>query len=471
MSFNGLPAGAYNVGVACIKQDASFVPLVERYWSAPLTITTTPTGFDYAYGAVPAAPVISNVAPSNGTLDVTFTHAASVPATTGYTLTASSAGSVVATANLAAGATTGQLTGLTNGTTYDIALFATNSVGDSPAATSTGTPGVAAYAAPVVTTSAAGGGSVNVNWTTPPGSPTGYTLTISPAPEAPEAATFNLAAGVNTQLVTGLLPGTSYTATVQATYPAPFTGNAGVSGSFSGPSDALIFQEITVTRPEGALVLTQQCGAYGALDAEPIADAFPGFPYALGGVGPDQASGGVTAPTIAGGGPDPQFGNYPYPAPVTYPTTCGLDLGTATFVNSGTLAGEYYAADGRLNQVTVVDTRDVDSGWTVNGVVEDFVGSGTAAGQTFSGDYLGWTPKVNGTSATQVVQAGPPVQAGTGVNSGSGLTTSKVLAETTSHTAPANGLGIAKLDARIKLLIPSTADAGDYSATLSITAA
>ena len=66
-------------------------------------------------------------------------------------------------------------------------------------------------------------------------------------------------------------------------------------------------------------------------------------------------------------------------------------MGTARFVTSGALAGQFYTATGRLNQVTVLDTRDIDTGWIARGDIDDsFTGT---TGNTFSGDYLGWVPQ------------------------------------------------------------------------------
>ncbi len=50
---------------------------------------------------------------------------------------------------------------------------------------------------------------------------------------------------------------------------------------------------------------------------------------------------------------------------------------------------------------------------------------------------------------------------------GTGLTSNPPLA----FAAAGAGLGIATLDARMNLLIPASADAGNYSATLSLTVA
>jgi hypothetical protein len=190
------------------------------------------------------------------------------------------------------------------------------------------------------------------------------------------------------------------------------------------------------------------------------------------------------------GSADPRYvsGLYPYPtnasgvASPAAETHCGLDLGVAEYVTQGSGSGQYFAADAAINQVTIVDTRNVDAGWSVSGSMSDFAASseaGPGAGSgatldTFSGDFLGWTPVVTGdTSAfdddanpataayNQTVTAGARVQPGTDLGLGDG--SSEVLA-----SAPAgSGLGTAILDARVKLLIPVTADAGLYEGTLT----
>lgn len=436
-------------------------------WASPITISGG--GTTYAYGAVPSAPTITAVA-ADGQITGMLTAGtpAADPAVTGYTVTATpTVGSPVSVPVAAAGAFT--IPGLVNGTSYSVSAVATNAVGASPVSNvvSPVVPNIAVRPGVTgLTASVTGGGAFDLSWVAPTGpAPTGILVQAAPTVANPAAITpadVTLPAGATSYSYTGLTSGIGYTFTVTPQHTAPYTAAAATTSATS--VDTLIFQEITVERPEGALVLTQRCGVYGDLAAETGVDAFPGFPVDL----PAAATvaGPGTSPTIPGGGVDPEFGEYPYPAPVTYPTTCGLDLETAALVSSGALAGQYYAADGRLNQVTVVDTRDIDAGWTVNGTVEDFAGSGTAAGETFDGDFLGWTPKVTSTSAGQIVEAGDPVLPG----AASGLTSGKVLAETTSHADPASGLGIAELDARIKLLIPATADAGDYSATLSLTA-
>lgn len=168
---------------------------------------------------------------------------------------------------------------------------------------------------------------------------------------------------------------------------------------------------------------------------------------------------GWTPTLTSGGTADPGFADYPYPPSPVYPTYCNVELGEAQLVTEGAGAGEYYAASGRLNQVTVVDARDTDTGWTLTGTMGDFAVPG--GGASFGGDQLGWTPKVTAQSATQAVTAGGPVAPGTA----SGLADGATLA-----SAPADqGLGRADLDARLKLLIPVAVPNGEYSGELSLT--
>ncbi len=252
---------------------------------------------------------------------------------------------------------------------------------------------------------------------------------------------------------------------------APEVAQIHAAGS-AGKCAEVLNQEITVDRPLGALVLTQRCGVHNDLPAFSAVDAFPGYPSDIPAT-PGTTDQVGTSPDIDGLTPglqaDPEFGNYPNPSPATYPTTCGLALGQADLVTTGALAGQFYAVSGFLQEVSVLDTRDVDSGWTVTGTMSPFA-AGTA---TFSGDYLGWTPVMTeDTDAPfpggydQVVTPGPEVLPGSGVNSGTGLATGGVLAQ----ALPGEGLGIATLDANLMLLIPVSAPAGDYRGILALTA-
>ncbi|PPG59050.1 hypothetical protein C5C27_10110 [Rathayibacter sp. AY2B7] len=135
-----------------------------------------------------------------------------------------------------------------------------------------------------------------------------------------------------------------------------------------------------------------------------------------------------------------------------FESTDAVSLGTAV------QAGSTFVANGALNTIAVTDTRSGGStpyGWSIAGSVSGF----TSAAGGFDAGYLGWTPSVAG--------AGPAVAAGAAVGStlenGAGLAEPATLA---SSTAAAS----ASVDAAVKLVIPTTTPAGDYAATLTITA-
>ena len=449
---NVLPApnGTYNIGYAC-----TLAGVTERFWSTPITVSnSTATTFSYSFGAVPAAPVVAGtLVAGDQTLAGTFTHAASIPAATGYTVTAvpTVGPGTTATLPLAAGVTSFSFASLTNGTTYAVSIVATNTAGSSAASnTVTGIPTPAAR--PPVTNLQGDPliGSVNLSWTAPSGvAPIGYTIAVTPTVAG---APFTAAAGATSFSVTG--PAGLYTFTVTPNHASPYVGtSASVVASILDAR--VIIQDITVVRPAGALVLTQICGAYGPLDAEPASTGFPFMPATPG------TTAGATGPTLlanGAGGVDPNYtsGSYPSPATPTYPTHCGINLGTATLVTTGPEAGQYYAAKGQINQVTVSDTRNGQQGWTVNGTMSDFVSS-TNSSVIFK-NQMGWTPVVNGTSIGQTVTKGAPVAPVT-----PGLAVASPLA-VASNTA---SLGIAHMDARLRLLIPVAIPQGTYTATLT----
>lgn len=484
-NFISLPglSGEYNIGIMCTLNTAGVINN-ERYWNTEITITPdTVNGgvnnFSYSQGlavpAVPAAPVLASpLTAGNGTLAGSFTATASTPPTTGFTVTADPAGPGANITLPVASAGAFSLTGLTNGTAYDVSVVATNSVGDSPASNVvSGTPGVPVVVQPAIPlTLTPGTGQITASFTAPTGVvPTGYTLTVSPAPGGTTPASFTIpaAVGVITQVVGDLTPGTPYSFTLTPVYAAPDSGTPTVATA-TPTSAQVIQQRIEVTRPVGALILTQRCGVYGALDAFTAVDAFPGYPLGLAaetatmdqiGTSPDitPAPPGQPADSVD---PDPEFGDYPFPSPATYPTECGIDLGEADLVTSGALTGQYYAADGRLNEVTVVDTRDADAGWTVTGTMDDFIGTVNSA-NTFSGDYLGWAPQVQNSTPGQVVTAGAAVLSGTTNGLGDG--------EPLASAPAGDGLGVAQLDARITLLIPVSQATDDYVGILGFTIA
>ncbi|MGE3619998.1 MAG: fibronectin type III domain-containing protein [Acidimicrobiia bacterium] len=470
-----VPAGTYNVGVACTLGGPSATQL-HQFWNTVLFVTDDPSGgpaqiswSNEAPEAAPSAPVLNSLTPDDGTLTAAFTpNPTDNPTAHEYVVTATPTGGGAAVTASGTGSpiTVGTLT---NGVEYSVTVRAVNTVDDSPesnALTGTPTPGVRPAVTGLVATP--GTERVDLSWNAPAGPvPTGYDVQVSPA-EGSVVVTGTTAA------ITGLTPGTVYTFTVTPQHPAPYVA-APATVSAAPVGAAVLIQDITVTRPAGALVLTQICGTRGPIPADELGTA--GFP-----VGSLPADPGVTtgtAPTLTAGGTDedPLFDEYPYPddedglAIANYPTHCGIDLGAAKLIKSGPGAGQFFAASGFLNQVTVVETRDTDLGWTVNGIVSDFV---AGPGRSFKGSQLGWTPQWaydtppfdDADPATptydQATEAGPRVDP----NTIGGLGDGKVLFSANAG----EGLGIAQVDARLKLLIPITARTGDYTATLTISA-
>ncbi len=480
-----VPAGDYKIGYACATQ----VGVVDSFYERIVRVTanTTPAGgagqFTWTtdLSEAPAAPVIGavNVAPTSAT--VNFTQTTAVPAVTGYTATVTPtnpAGPALAPIPVAPGATSFAVPGLTTGTEYSVSMIATNSVGDSPASnTVTFTPAVGAQPAiPLTYTAGVGGsGEATISWTEPTAvPPTGYTLTVAPAPAGTAPASYTIAAGVSSQVVTGLETGTVYTFTLQPAYTLPITGAASTVQGSVNPS-AIIQQRITVTRPVGQLILTQRCGVNGDIPAFTGSDLVPGFPTDLNAIDATANQTG-TSPDITPAAPglpadavtvDPEFDNYPFPSPATYPTECGIDLGTSTIVTTGDGAGLYFQADGFINEVTVTDTRDADSGWTLNGTMNDFIGINTPS-NTFDGGWMGWVPQLQSNTANQTITTGPTVLPGTGIlDANAGLDAGALLG-----SAPAGaGLGITEFDARLLLLIPTNVPTDDYVGLLDFTVA
>jgi surface-anchored protein len=123
-------------------------------------------------------------------------------------------------------------------------------------------------------------------------------------------------------------------------------------------------------------------------------------------------------------------------------------------------AGDRLQTEGELRPVTVTDTRAGAPGWNVAGQAGEFSGDAGA----FAGSYLGWTPTVLATAPGQGVEAGAPVPSG--FESGDGLAASRGLGSAPSG----KGLGTARLGALLLLQLPTQTPAGEYTATLTLTA-
>lgn len=492
-----LSNGVYKIGYACTLAGA-----VEggHYWESPITISNVAGAtFNWAFGAVPGAPTGSTATGGDGVITGSIAAVTATPAVSGYTVTATATGGLADASSprvLNVPAAGAYSLPANNGTTYSVAITATNTAGTGAATTIAGVnvaPG--AIAAPVVTVTPGIGGFV-ANWTTPSAPPAAtllnWTVTVSPSVAG---SPFTVPAGTNTLNVTAATG--AYTVSVLANYAAPYVGTAGSNSASSLPASVIV-QDLQVVRPVGALVLTQRCGVYGSALAynDNVFGTLPALPATAGAdgiTGGDAPTGVGTAPKNDSAASDPNAGvgaddtlfpQYPYPvdgngdATATYPTNCGINLGTASLITSGPAAGAYFKATGRIAQLTVVNTRDADSGWTLNGRMSTFT-STTDNTDTFSGNLLGWDPEVTWDSNANldgydmVVTAGgvrQPVASSstTGLGAASN-STNTTLASSLAQSLPGASLGQAVMDARVRLLIPVTADAGTYRGVLTFT--
>ena len=344
------------------------------------------------------------------------------------------------------------------------------------------------------------GSDANVSWVAPVSSQTVVDYKIHAVDNAASgaAAPFDTChSGPGTSAnITGLVSGHPWVFTVTAYYggaagscTAPFGPTSSLSGSVS-PTNIEIDQIITVTRPTGALVLTQACDPSTPRTVQGGTTIQPGFtagdPY------PQKADGTV---------PD---GTFLYPTPDSIADgSCAIPMSaakliTATGVQGATplslgagyptnvSEGQFFRSDGHINQVTVVNARDDAQAWTVNGKLTGDFSDGV---HTLSGTSLGWVPRItdkspsfttpgNGTY-TDDAQLLPAVQlngvvlpasgaingASTNGDNNQGLSVSRTFA-----FSPATGLGQVHLDADLHMLIPIQTPHGTYKAKLQITA-
>jgi hypothetical protein len=510
----GIPNGVYNIGIAC-----SLTGATTRFWAHSITVSNGGTSFNWVLGELAAAPAVAvptGASTDGGVITGTFTpDAAAFPAITSNTVTATPVGGGTAVNGVVSG-TGYTISGLDNAVNYDVAVFSTNAVGNSPTTTRTNVD-VSVAALPAVGSLAAvpGTESFSVSWTAPTvpagANPLSYLVAVSggPAAVAPQTVTTTSAS------FTGLTAG-NYTVTVTATGSGIYSTGTPASVPAQANPSTILFQDITVVRPEGALVLTQRCGVNGTAEAytdaiigqlpviparpnstvdsmpvNPVGDIFTRADGTTNGtltqpqVGEGSAPTVVTGPQAPGslastwtGTADGSFNEYPYPtdnttgvANAVYPTNCAINLGVARMLRSGPQAGNYFFATGTINQVTVANTQDIDAGWTLNGQVTDFV-STTDAGDKFSGNLLAWNPDNSYKSGTSIDGYNMAVTNGAvTLPRGVGVNTGLKAAKQPLGTSPAGqSLGIAAFDARLRLLIPTSADNGTYTGYLTFTA-
>lgn len=130
-----------------------------------------------------------------------------------------------------------------------------------------------------------------------------------------------------------------------------------------------------------------------------------------------------------------------------------VDLGTAVETSS-----QFFEASGEINPIVVSDTRASLAPWSLSASIGDFQ-DGT---KTFSGKYLGWTPKLVEEGAGAV--AGAAIASG--YDSGTGLSVSRGL----SGAAQDHERGESTVGADLELKLPNTVEQGSYRTTLTITA-
>lgn len=131
--------------------------------------------------------------------------------------------------------------------------------------------------------------------------------------------------------------------------------------------------------------------------------------------------------------------------------TISVSPAAASLTGGVRAEGSPWTASGALGDVTVNDDRRVTAGsaWTLNGRVSDF----TSGANTIAASSLGWTPqKVSG--------AGTAGAAATDLSADRPLATGAASEDPNVQTT---------VDANLTLIVPTSAPAGDYSATLTLT--
>jgi hypothetical protein len=337
--------------------------------------------------------------------------------------------------------------------------------------------------APTNVSASAADGEATVTWTAPgsiaPNSPqpvTEYEVTAHDTTNTLADQIKCTGSNATNFLFTGLQDGTPYSFAVRASYggavgsPACVDGGTGSGpfGPFSGASSSVtpsgyeIDQLIQVIRPTGDLVLTQACDPN-------TPDPYPQDPAT--GLTPDHSTLYPTSSIVAG-----------TPGALG---SCSVDLGAAKLVAStddqpidlGTgyptnvAEGQFFKADGAIHQVTVVNARETNEPWTVNGKLTS---SFTDGSDTLSATALGWEPALTdktpdftvpdlGTYHNDAAAGDPVLPASHAADQG--LSISRTLAQAAVH-----GLGEAHLDALLHMLIPIQTPHGTYTAMLQITA-
>lgn len=271
---------------------------------------------------------------------------------------------------------------------------------------------------------------------------------------------------------------------------------AGGSASVNSAGDITGSMQVTSADVPGGVTIT---ATQSALSGATLTATTP-FTVAAANAGPSTTAGcGYPASTTCTATPDTL--NQVITESVTgttqgltaYETQTGLNNPDATDVTMTTTAlnGVTQVAQGRLNTVTIVDTRGTLVGWSATSILEtDFLGPVSTGTSTWDhvipGSYLSWSPNLtipttNGVpdgvtseitlgSATTMGQF-PVKSQSTGLSGSTGPYSGMTESTTPINlcTAPAGGGGgTYECGATMTLVVPAYVAAGTYQATLDI---
>ena len=182
-----------------------------NYWVDPVFMPNT---------GAPGAPTGVSATAGNGSATVSWTAPVSGGTPTTYTVTPYIGSAAQTPVQVNAPATSANVTGLTNGTTYTFTVTASNSSGTGPvsAASNAVTPSNSPPGAPTGVVATPASGQAAVSWTAPAANGSSISsYTVTPYAGSTAGTPMQVSAPATSADVTGLANGTAYTFTVTAT--------------------------------------------------------------------------------------------------------------------------------------------------------------------------------------------------------------------------------------------------------------